>query len=175
MSRGGGSRVRDGVPKLMIFVEVGVCKTSRSANAIGSLFDRLSDWHKVVAARKLEIAYFKSMRVYEKVSRSEVRAQGGKVITTRWIDTNKGDALNPDHRSRLVGREIKTDNRLDMFSATPPLETLKMLISMCARGQSRPGKDPLKLATIDIKRALLQSEGIYISKFQKKTGSQVMK
>ena len=65
----------------------------------------------------------------------------------------KGDDAKPDHRSRLVGREIKTDNRLDLFAATPPLETLKVLISKCARGQNRKKGHELRMATIDIKRA----------------------
>ena len=109
------------------------------------------DWHKVVQARRLEIEYFKKMRVYEKCPRSEAKKLGKKVITTRWIDTNKGDKAKPDYRSRLVGREIKTDARLDLFAATPPLETFKYLIARCAMGQSR--RNPLRIATIDIKRA----------------------
>ena len=38
-----------------------------------------------------------------------------------------------------------------MFSATPPLETLKALIAICAQGQE--GTMPLRIATVDIKRA----------------------
>ena len=95
------------------------------------------NWEKVIAARRLEIEFFKEMGVYEKVPRSEAKAVGGKVITTKWIDTNKGDTKNKDYRSRLVGREVKMDSRLDLFSATPPLETIRMLVSMCARGQGR--------------------------------------
>ena len=67
------------------------------------------------------------------------------------MDTNKGDTSRPNYRSRLVGREVKYDKRLDLFSATPPLETLKFLCSMCARGQTGP--EPYRLAIIDIKRA----------------------
>ena len=43
---------------------------------------------------------------------------------------NKGDAENPEYRSRLVAKEIKKDNRDDLFAATPPLEALKLLIGM---------------------------------------------
>ena len=102
-----------------------------------------------MAARKTEIEFFKKMGVSIKVHKS--KAFGNKVVTTRWIDTNKGDDKNRDHRSRLVGRELKTDNRLDLFAATPPLEMVKMLVSICARNQSRA--DPMRMATIDIKRA----------------------
>ena len=32
---------------------------------------------------------------------------------------NKGDAENPDYRSKLVATEIKADNRDDLLAATP--------------------------------------------------------
>ena len=76
---------------------------------------------------------------------------GCKVTTTKWVDTNKGDTSRPIYRSRLAGREMKYDKRLDLFPATPPLETLKFLCSMCARGQAGP--ELYRLAVIDIKRA----------------------
>ena len=66
-----------------------------------------------------------------------------------WMRT--GDTSKPNHRCRLVGREVECDERLDLFSAAPPLETLKFLCSMCATGQTGP--DPYRLAVIDIKRA----------------------
>ena len=89
----------------------------------------------VISARRLEIYYFRKMGVYKKVKREEAIKLGVKVITTKWLDTNKGDEVTPNYRSRLVGREIKNDNRLDLFAATPPLETLKFIASICAKGQ----------------------------------------
>lgn len=59
---------------------------------------------------------------------------GGKVISVRWIDISKGDEVLENYRSRLVAREIKKDDRPDLFAATPPLEALKALISFCASG-----------------------------------------
>ena len=55
---------------------------------------------------------------------------GKAPIGTRWIDTNKGDTQNPELRSKLVAKEIKRDNRDDMFAATPPLEAKKALFSL---------------------------------------------
>ena len=106
---------------------------------------------QVIAARRLEIEYFKNMGVYKKVRREEAQRLGANVITTKWLDTNKGDDTVPNYRSRLVGREIKNDDRLDLFAATPPLETLKFLLSVCANGQR--GNKPKIFAVIDIKRA----------------------
>ena len=46
-----------------------------------------------------------------------------KVITTKWIDQNKGDEESANYRARLVGSEIAKEKRDDLFAATPPLES----------------------------------------------------
>ena len=119
-------------------------------------YDDMHDFKKmkrdeVINARRTEMQFFKKMGVYVKVPRETARSHGCKVIATKWLDTNKGDHENPNYRSRMVGREVKYDKRMDLLSATPPLETLKLLNSMCARRQS--DERPCRLAVIDIKRA----------------------
>ena len=58
-------------------------------------------------------------------------AQTGKApIKVRWVITNKGNRQKPDYRARLVTKEIKTDQRLHLFAATPPLEAKKFLSSL---------------------------------------------
>ena len=93
--------------------------------------------------------FMKSRNLWTVVPTSESIAKTGKPpVSVRWVDTNKGTAECPNYRSRLVGREIKKDNRVDLFSATPPLEAMKALISICA-------DDPQKkkrLAVVDVKR-----------------------
>ena len=105
----------------------------------------------MIEARQLEMDFFRRMGVYSKVDRGEVAKAGAKVITTRWVDTNKGDLVNPNYRARLVGREMKTDNRLDLFAGTPPLEALKMVLSKCAGNQQ--SRQPYRVMTINVKRA----------------------
>ena len=83
---------------------------------------------KVIEARKIEMEYFRKMGVYEKVHRS--KARGYKVITTRWVDTNKDVGNEDNYRSRLVGRELNLDKRNDLFAPTPPSEAMKHL-SVC--------------------------------------------
>ena len=61
----------------------------------------LLDHGLVQEARRVEIDFFRKMRVYDKVHKSYAR--GKKLITCKWADTNKGDAYRPDYRSRLVG------------------------------------------------------------------------
>ena len=87
------------------------------------------------------------MGVYEEVPESD--AAGGNLVALRYVDVNKGDDKCPDYRARLVGREIKTDQRLDLFAPTPPIESLRYIISKCAHNQGKR----FKIMTNDIKRA----------------------
>ena len=106
------------------------------------------DKERVIKARKAEMDYFKKRGVYTKVPRSEATKGGHKIITTKWIDTEKGSG---EYRSRLVGREIKKDQRLDMFAATPPIETMRFLASQCAQRQGQ--SKPWRMGVIDVRRA----------------------
>jgi hypothetical protein len=109
------------------------------------------DRDMATAARQLEMKFFKKMKVYEKLPRWMAARDRCKVITTRWLDINKGDRANPNYRSRLVGREIKTDTRLDLFAATPPLESLRLICSICASNQART--QPYRVMSMDVRRA----------------------
>ena len=82
------------------------------------------------------------MWVYGKVPRWWAGKAGKKVVTTRWIDVNKGDETNEDYRSRLVAKDFKNknDQREDLFAGAPPLEALKFILSRAAtrrRGRER--------------------------------------
>ena len=82
-------------------------------------------------ARNEEIIEFKKHGVYIKVPIEECyRVTGKAPLKIRWIDINKGDDDNEENRSRLVAKEIKRDKREDLFAATPPLEALKILLSL---------------------------------------------
>ena len=77
-----------------------------------------------------------------------------KIISTKWLDVNKGDSVNPNYRARLVGREIARDKRDDLFAATPPLESLRVVISKCASNQnSRDPAENFIMMSNDVKRA----------------------
>ena len=79
-------------------------------------------------------------------------------ISVKWVDTNKGDDQNTLYRSRLVAREIKKMKKAsqqlkvkDLFSAMPPLEALKLLVSMLMTeepGQKGAGDKPTALFDI---------------------------
>ena len=94
------------------------------------------DPDKVRSARREEILYFRGMKVYIKVPKSECFENTGKApIGVRWVDINKGDTTDPNYRSRLVAKEFKTDDRQEWYAATPPGECLKVLLSKWQRGR----------------------------------------
>ena len=57
---------------------------------------------------------------------------GRSPISVRWVETNKGDDANPNVRIRLVAREIRTAGESAIFAPTPPLESLRMVLSYAA-------------------------------------------
>ena len=62
---------------------------------------------KVREARAEEIEYIHKTNLYTKVPRSKATNLDAKVISVRWIDTNKGDAILENYRSRLVASEMQ--------------------------------------------------------------------
>ena len=106
------------------------------------------DKAEAMKARRTEIGLFREWGVYSKIRREAWM----KVISTKWLDINKGDDVNKLYRSRLVGRELKRgEKRDDLFAATPPLESLKTVISLCSSRQWRC--EPHRIMSIDVKRA----------------------
>ena len=64
--------------------------------------------------------------------------------------------MHPDLRSRLVAKEIKKDNRTDLFAATPPLEAKKILFSLATTegvGCFVNRHKGMKLDVMDVSRA----------------------
>jgi hypothetical protein len=116
----------------------------------------------VEKARELEMEYFNSKKVWAKRPYAEAMAKmGKKPISVRWIDTNKGDEDTPNYRSRLVAREIRKHGENPIFAPTPPLESLRTILSLAATdmaGQPKHVRDPdsemrTQISFIDISRA----------------------
>ena len=76
-----------------------------------------------------------------------------KVISTRWVDVNKGDGLRPKYRSRLVARELKVKSGTsethwsDLIASMPPITALRMLFTLAVT-KKVPNKDG-KLISMD--------------------------
>ena len=94
------------------------------------------------------------------------RPKNEKVISTRWVDVNKGDEQRPKYRSRLVARELKAKSGQsethwsDFFASMPPITALRILstIAVTKKIPNKDGKliplDPtMCLIFIDIKKA----------------------
>jgi len=101
----------------------------------------------------------KQRGVYERRPWTEAKQKTGKApIKLRWVDTNKGTEAEPNYRSRIVAVEFKTDSRLDLFAATPPLKAMKLVMSNAA--SAGPRWRNKVLMTVDIKRAYFYAKSI---------------
>ena len=65
---------------------------------------------------------------------------GKDPISVRWVNTNKGDDICPNVRARLVAREMKKAGDEAVFAPTPPLETLRTVLSLATT--TLPGQAP---------------------------------
>ena len=103
------------------------------------------DPEKVMAARKLEMEYFKKHNVFTKVPQEECwRVTGGPPIKSRWIDVDKGEI----YRSRWVAKQFRGKDMEEWFAATPPLEAMRAIISSATTGKMTKG-----LMVNDVSRA----------------------
>ena len=107
-------------------------------------------WHAVREARELELKYLRDLGVYEKVDEKEaVEKYGITPVDTKWVHTDKAFEEEPQQiRSRMCAREFKSDDRLDLYAGTPPLEALKAIISIAANH-----KEMFSTIYIDVSRA----------------------
>jgi len=113
----------------------------------------------VQKARAEEIGWVRGIGLYDKVPRSVAVARGIKPLPVRWVDVNKGDRTNYNVRSRLVGKELKAKTKEallahELFSATPPWEVIKTLLSLLVTdGVPGVSDGELELGVFDISRA----------------------
>ena len=112
-------------------------------------------WSAVRKARELELKYLRDLGVYEQVDEKEaVEKYGVTPIDTKWIDTDKAFEGEPMQiRSRICAREIKSDDRPDLYVGTPPLEALKVIMSIAANH-----KGTFSIMHIDVSRAYFHAK-----------------
>jgi hypothetical protein len=107
----------------------------------------------VKQARAEELNFMRDWGVWERARVADCWAETGKApIGSKWVDVNKGDATKPLIRSRFVVKEIATYKSDDFFAATPPLEALRLLLSMAASS----GHD-IKVEVLDARKAHLHA------------------
>ena len=104
----------------------------------------------VLKAKRDELAFSRKKGVWRTAPRSKTR--GARVIGTRWACCNKGDKENPDIRCRLVCQEVNTYESDKFFAATPPLEALRLIVSLAAEDHRR------QILLVDISRAYFRGK-----------------
>ena len=125
----------------------------------------------VRTARQKEIKYLKDRKVYSYATIGDAwRQTRKKPLKLKWIDTNKGDRRAFNVRSRLVCTEIRRKGTESIFSATPPLESLRILLAKAASEnptsgsttnyQGKPRSDPYKILLIDVSRAHFYADAV---------------
>ncbi len=108
----------------------------------------------VQQARAEEIKFMLDWGVWERALITDCWAETGKApIGSKWVDVNKGDATKPLIRSRFVVKEIATYKSDDFFAATPPLEALRLLLSVAASSEHHD----IKIEVLDARKAHLHA------------------
>ena len=101
-----------------------------------------------------EMSYMHKHDVWTPVPRQQVLTwnPGAKIIRTRWVKTVKGNLV----RCRLVAMEFATEKRDDLFAGTPPLLSMRHLISSAMSC----GEDSFNqaISVVDVKRAFLHGK-----------------
>ena len=118
---------------------------------------------KVHEARMEEVGFMQREHLWDVVPRNQ--AAGHRIVSVRWVDTNKGTEERPEVRCRLVARDFNAGvdrDREDLFAATPPWELKRLLLSHAA---DREGGGVRKVMLVDVKKAHLYPpcrEEVYI-------------
>ena len=137
-------------------------KTRRGVEAEDDVKGRPLDPREVKNAREKEIKYLWCMEVYEYSTEAEARARPGRnPVGLKWIDTNKGSAEAPHYRSRLVCTEVRHKVVEPIFSATPPLETLRVLLGVACQEEVFQAEDPFPISIADVSRAHFYADAVH--------------
>ena len=112
------------------------------------------DPNEVKRVGEKEMKYLWDMEVYEYSTEAEARARTGRnPVVLKWLGTNTGSAEATRYRSRLVRTEVRQKGVEPIFSATPPLETLRVLLGVACLEDVFRVEDPLLITTADVSRA----------------------
>ena len=119
------------------------------------------DPHEVKIARQKEIQYLWDREVHEYSTEAESRTRTGRNRAgLKWIDTNRGSAEAPHYRSRLVCTQVRHDVVEPIFSATPPMETLRVLLSVACQDDVFQAEDPFLISIADVSRTHFYADAV---------------
>ena len=101
-------RIRHETDKWISFVQDEEDWQDDTIQAWDDVSGQALDPQEVARARQEEIEEYRKHGVYTKVDIQECWDETGKApVKTKWVDTNKGDKINREYRSRLVAKEVK--------------------------------------------------------------------
>ena len=100
---------------------------------------------EVIQAKQVELQTWTDMKVHE-----EIKDQGQKVISTRWVITEKICEGQKGAKARLVARGFEDEDQVPSDSPTAAKSTPRTVLAITAN-------EGLVIETIDIKAAFLQS------------------
>ena len=128
---------------------------SGSAEAEDDVREGPLDPLEVKTACQMEMQYLWDREVYEYATEAEARARAGRnPVGLSWIDTNKDSAEAPRYRSCLVCTEVRHKGVEPIFSATPLLEALRVLLFALRVGKAfSASKTPFLISITDLSRA----------------------
>ena len=117
-----------------------------------------------------EIDYFARI-VWDIVTPEDIKQDPQAVLVGgRWVLCNKGNATQPKVRARHVANEVNHYDDAQYFAATPPLESIRLLLSKFAqRSKANPN---LKLGFLDVTKAYFHASptrSVYV-RVPKRTG-----
>ena len=109
----------------------------------------------VIEAKRKEMERFKRMKMFRVVTREFMeRDEEEKMISIKWVITNKGTDEHPIAKARLVAREFNTgDKRGELFAGTPGLMGMRTVISRATTRCENLARRSIMLA--DVKTAFL--------------------
>ena len=103
---------------------------------------------RVIQAKQVELQNWKDMEVYE-----EIKDQGQKVISTRWVITEKICDAQKGAKARLVASGFEDEDQVPSDSPTAAKSTVRTVLAITAN-------EGWIIETIDIKAAFPQSPTI---------------
>ena len=103
---------------------------------------------EVIQAKQVELQNWKDMEIYE-----EIKDQGQKVISTRWVIMEKICEGQKGAKARLVARGFEDEDQVPSDSPTAAKVTLRTVLAITAN-------EGWIIETIDIKAPFLQSRTI---------------
>ncbi|CAK0853831.1 unnamed protein product [Prorocentrum cordatum] len=126
---------------------------------VGNISGAALDPELVAAGRKEEMEFLRGLGAYVYDTKQRCREETGRdPVPMIWVDVDKVDDRKPNVRWRLCVAETRYCTSMDLggpsqtFSATPPYEALRMLISFCCSPRNAD-EDQRVLMFLDITRA----------------------